>query len=338
MHPARHWKTLKDDTVQCRLCAHACVIKAGAVGRCGVRHNMEGALFTATYDRIAAANLDPVEKKPLYHFLPSTTTFSFGTMGCNLRCSFCQNYSLSDPPHHGVPVQGQLVTPEVLVDEALRLNAQSISYTYSEPTIFYELMADTASRAIEHGLMNVMVSNGFQSKECLDSLNGLIHACNIDLKAFTEEFYETHCGAKLKPVLRNLKHIVSMGWWLEVTTLLIPGANDSDAELNDIACFIRDELGKHVPWHISRFHPTHRMLDRPPTPLERLERAWEIGKQCGLEYVYLGNVHGHPSEHTACPSCGKIVIRRTGYRTLFKGAHVCQTCGTSIPGIWSLTP
>ncbi|MFV0350146.1 MAG: AmmeMemoRadiSam system radical SAM enzyme [Halodesulfovibrio sp.] len=335
MQTARLWKPLNDGTIQCRLCAHACIMHNGENGECGVRRNVNGELLTATYDRIAAANLDPVEKKPLYHVLPGTTTFSFGTMGCNFSCAFCQNHTLSSPPRLGRPVQGQSVTPAILVEEALRLNARSISYTYSEPTIFYELMADTATRAIDNGLMNIMVSNGFQSTECLDTLDGLIHACNIDLKAFTESFYHEHCGAKLKPVLRNLKHIVHMGWWLEVTTLLIPEANDSDAELRDMACFIRDELGKDVPWHISRFHPTYMMTDRPPTPLERLERAWEIGKECGLSYVYLGNVHGHFSEHTACPSCGNVVIRRTGYRAILKGAPVCKACGTSIPGTWS---
>lgn len=335
MHAAKHWKPLNDGAVQCRLCAHSCIIRSEGKGLCGVRHNKGGELLTATYDCIAAANLDPVEKKPLYHVLPGSTTFSFGTMGCNFSCAFCQNHTLSAPPRLGRPVQGQPVTPAILVEEALRLNARSISYTYSEPTIFYELMADTATCAIDNGLMNIMVSNGFQSTECLDALNGLIHACNIDLKAFTESFYHEHCGAQLKPVLRNLKHIVRMGWWLEVTTLLIPDANDSDAELRDMACFIRDELGKDVPWHISRFHPTYMMTDRPPTPLERLERAWEIGKQCGLSHVYLGNVHGHFSEHTACPSCGNVVIRRTGYRAILKGAPVCKACGTSIPGIWS---
>lgn len=337
MHPAKLWVPLHDNKVQCRLCAHACVIHSGNTGQCGVRKNEEGSLLTATYDTIAAANLDPIEKKPLYHFLPTTTSFSFGTMGCNLSCSFCQNYTLSSPPREGIPVRGQLATPNVLVEEALRSGAKSISYTYSEPTIFYELMVDTARLAIQKGLMNVMVSNGFQSSECLESLDGLIHACNIDLKGFTEDFYKQHCGARLAPVLKNLKHIIRLGWWLEVTTLIIPDANDSDDELHNMAVFIRDELGKDVPWHISRFHPAYQMLDRPPTSIERLERAWEIGRKAGLSFVYIGNAHGHPSEHTYCPSCGNIVVRRTGYRTKPVSIPTCSGCNTRIPGIWSNT-
>ncbi len=335
MHPAKLWKPLHDGTVQCRLCAHTCVIHPGAHGFCGVRHNVEGQLRTCVGRCIAAANLDPIEKKPLYHVLPATTTFSFGTMGCNFSCSFCQNHTLSAPPREGRKVCGQCASGEVLVHEALRSGARSVAYTYNEPTVFFELMEETALCAREHGLLNIMVSNGYQSTETLNALDGLIAACNIDLKAFSDEFYKEYCGASLAPVLRNLKAIVRMGWWLEITTLLIPDANDDARELRDMAQFIRDELGANVPWHISRFHPAYHLTDRPATAPEALERAWSIGKEAGLSFVYIGNLHGHPSEHTACPSCGNIVIRRTGYRAKPTDIPACSTCGTTIPGLWS---
>ncbi|GFM35337.1 AmmeMemoRadiSam system radical SAM enzyme [Desulfovibrio psychrotolerans] len=338
MYPAAMWKPLKDATVQCCLCAHACVIRPGKKGQCGVRSNHDGALFTETYHAAAALNLDPVEKKPLHHFLPGSATLSLGTMGCNMRCDFCQNYSLSAPPRTGKPITGQSIPPAMLVAEALRCGAKSISYTYSEPTVFFELMQDTARLAADNGLLNIMVSNGFQSTDCLNALNGLIHACNIDLKAFSDVFYKERCGARLLPVLENLRHIRRMGWWLEVTTLLIPDANDTDAEIRAMATFIHDELGSDVPWHISRFHPAHKMLSTPPTTAVQLEQAWQIGKDTGLHYVYIGNLHGHPSEHTSCPSCGNIVVRRTGYKTTVSGIPACSKCGVLIPGIWNSPP
>ncbi len=346
MHSALLWAPLSQQRVQCVLCAHRCVIPVGSVGRCGVRHNRNGELLTCAYERIAAANLDPVEKKPLYHFLPGTMTLSFGTAGCNMRCAFCQNAPLSQARQsHRTSVtetqrrcsEGQRITPEALVAEALRLGAQSIAYTYSEPTIFFELMRDTATLAAEHGLYNILVSNGYQSIETLVALQGLIHACNIDLKAFSERFYRDVCGAHLAPVLDTLRAIHSMGWWLEVTTLLIPQTNDTDAEVRGIASFLRTELGANVPWHISRFQPAHTFRHLPPTPLEKMEQAWQIGREHELHFVYLGNVHGHPSEHTTCPSCGNVVVRRTGFRAIPHGVPRCPQCGYCIPGIWSNT-
>ncbi|MGE4299396.1 MAG: AmmeMemoRadiSam system radical SAM enzyme [Desulfovibrionaceae bacterium] len=335
MHLAMLWKPLANGVTQCRLCSHYCRIQPGATGRCGVRVNQDGALHTLVFDRVAALNLDPVEKKPLFHFLPGTVTFSLGTMGCNLSCSFCQNFSLSQPPREGRPVQGQHATPEDIVAGAKRLGARSISYTYSEPTVFSELVLATATRAVAQGLKNILVSNGFQSPQCLDALGPYIHAANIDLKAFTDAFYRQRCGARLAPVLATLKHIVRLGWWLEVTTLVIPGLNDSAPELRDIARFIHDELGPDVPWHVSRFHPTHRLTDRPPTPVATLERAWTIGRDAGLRHVYLGNVRGHPGEHTLCPACGGVAVERVGFSVApLRGAPgVCPACGTAIAGV-----
>ncbi len=333
MREARLWRALSEKRVQCELCSHYCLISDGGRGKCGVRENRDGTLFTLVDEQVAAANLDPIEKKPLYHFLPGTTSFSIGTMGCNLECGFCQNWSLSQPPKAGRPIEGQRVTPERIVEIARELGAASISYTYSEPTIFFELVEATARLARDAGLANVLVSNGFMSPRCLDELGPLIQAANIDLKAFSDRFYKELCGARLRPVLENLEHIRRLGWHLEVTTLVIPGWNDSDEELAGIAGFIADKLGPDTPWHVSRFHPTYRLTDRGPTPVERLEAAWRIGLDAGLHYVYVGNVPGHDTNSTKCPKCGCVCIEREGFTVrgnrLEDGA--CPSCGEPVP-------
>jgi len=337
MHPARLWKPLPDDLIQCRLCSHYCRIAPGERGKCGVRVNEKGALYTLVYDKVAALNIDPVEKKPLYHFLPGTRTLSFATMGCNLSCSFCQNYSLSQPPGKGEPARGQSASPEALADAAVENGCKSVSYTYSEPTIFFELMRDTAGEAIRRGLKNIMVSNGFQSPQCLKELGPLIHAANIDLKAFTPSFYENICGARLKPVMRNLRIMRDLGWWLETTTLLIPGLNDDPEELTRLADFLVKTLGEDAPWHISRFHPDYAMRDRDVTPASSLETAWRIGREAGLRYVYVGNVPGDERNSTLCPDCGATVIERMGFCVgavrLKDGA--CAKCGGAIAGVFA---
>jgi len=333
MHSARLYKPLSEDRVQCRLCSHYCVIDPGDSGRCRVRANHGGKLATLVYDKIAALNLDPIEKKPLFHVLPGTLTLSFATQGCNLTCSFCQNHSLSQV--RGETIRGRAASPAQLVQAALDNGAKSISYTYSEPTVFFELMQDTARLAKDAGLLNVMVSNGFQSAECLDELAGLIHAANIDLKAFSEDFYKEQCGARLAPVKQNLKRMVEMGWWVEVTTLVIPGLNDSRDELEAIAGFMAAEMGPQTPWHVSRFHPDYTMLDRPPTPVSSLETALDAGKKAGLEYVYTGNVPGHGGEHTLCPGCGEQVILRRGFTVeeMRLDGGKCAHCGHTIAGV-----
>lgn len=331
---ARLWKPLKDEKVQCRLCAHFCVIAEAERGRCGVRVNRQGRLYTLVRDTVAAMNLDPVEKKPLYHYFPGTKTLSLGTVGCNLSCSFCQNSSLSQPPRRGETVLGERFRAQAVVDLALRSKAASISYTYSEPTVFFELVEDIATRARERGLGNIIVSNGFQSRECLESWGPLINAANIDLKAFTEEFYKDICGARLQPVLDNLKTISGLGWWLEVTTLLIPGLNDAPDELRAMADFICRELGPQTPWHLSRFHPDHVMQDRPPTPPQTLRRAWEIGKESGLFHVYVGNITGVAGEQTDCSGCGATLLRRNGFQAANIGMDdgACRACGAPVEG------
>jgi pyruvate formate lyase activating enzyme len=335
MHKARLWKPARDGKVACHLCSHACVIADGELGKCGVRVNSGGELHTKVYDRIAALNLDPIEKKPLYHYKPGTTSFSIGTAGCNMACTFCQNAGLSQSPKAGGMVQGQLAKPEEIVDAAVRSGAASISYTYSEPTIFFELVQDTSKLALEKGLANVMVSNGFMTGKCLEELDGLIQAANIDLKAFTDTFYEEQCDARLKPVLSNLKQVKEMGWWLEVTTLVIPGLNDSASELAEIAGFIAGELGRDTPWHISRFQPTHRLTDRGPTPVSALETAHDKGREAGLHYIYVGNVPGHARNSTYCPECEACCIERSGFAVHGRNmqGRACAACGTQIAGL-----
>jgi len=337
MEPARLWKPLKTGTLQCGLCSHFCLINVGERGRCGVRVNQGGELFTLVYDRVAAINVDPVEKKPLYHFMPGSRTLSFGTMGCNLGCSFCQNYALSQPPRLGQAIEGQEITPAALVRAAKEARCASISYTYSEPTIFFELMQDTARMAREHGLANIIVSNGFMSPECLDELAPLIDAANIDLKAFTPEFYENVCQARLEPVKMNLARMRGLGWWVEVTTLVIPGLNDSPGELSAMAEFIAGSIGTDTPWHLSRFHPEFNLQDRPVTPSSTLEMAWETGRKAGLQYVYVGNVPGHPHNSTSCPHCGKPALVREGF-TVTGGSRdgTCPSCGTQLAGRYSV--
>lgn len=330
--PALLWRPLEDATLQCLLCAHFCRIEDGGRGQCGVRENRGGKLFTLSHDRVAALNLDPVEKKPLFHFLPGTTTLSLGTQGCNLACLFCQNASLSQPPRLGAAPQGNHIPPQEIVRLARKSKAASVAYTYSEPTIFFELMRETAILAREEGLANIMVSNGFQSPQCLDELKNLIQAANVDLKSFRDEFYRDICSARLGPVLKNLAHMKKLDWHLEVTSLVIPEINDSDRELTDIARFVRDELGRDTPWHVSRFHPCHQMLEHRPTPLDTLKRAYDIGRGEGLHHVFVGNVPNSGLENTFCPGCGQMVVERSGFTILrdrlLRGA--CPGCGQVI--------
>jgi len=335
MHPARLWKGNDDGSVQCRLCSHYCAIDPQGIGKCGVRTNREGSLYTLVFDKVAALNLDPVEKKPIYHFHPGTQSFSLGTMGCNLFCSFCQNDALSQTPKLGGRISGETVTPQQIVQAAKRYRAHSISYTYSEPTVFFELVQDTAVLAKQEGLKNILVSNGFMSPACLKELASTVDAINVDLKAFSERFYEELCGAQLRPVLNNLKAIRKLGWWLEVTTLIIPGWNDSMEELRELTRFIVAELGPEVPWHISRFHPANRMWDCPRTPVDTLEKAYTVGREAGLLYVYLGNVPGSRLENTFCPGCETQVIDRKGFyvsKQSLRGGR-CNECGQRIAGV-----
>lgn len=278
------YKNLEDKDVQCISCSHRCIINEGKRGICGVRENVNGKLYLLVYGLIVSENVDPIEKKPLYHFLPNTKTYSIGTVGCNFKCSFCQNHSISQLRE----IIGIEVTPEKIVERAIKTGCKSISYTYNEPTIFAEFVKDTAVLAKEKGLKNILVTNGYMTKECLEFLGNDIDAMNIDLKSFEEKFYNKMCGARLNPVLETIKSAHERGIHLEITTLIIPGENNSSNEFDKIAKFIAG-VDKNIPWHISRFFPMYKMRDKHPTSLDILEKAEKIGKKY-LNHVYLGNV------------------------------------------------
>ena len=320
--------------VRCLLCPHHCILADSQVGICGVRKNIEGELYSLNYDKVAATHDDPIEKKPLYHFLPGSTSFSLAAMGCNLKCVFCQNHTLSRVDSERA-IYGEAVSPQQLVNAALRSGTQSISYTYSEPTIYFELMLETASLAKEKGLKNVMVTNGFISSEALNLLAPVMDAANVDLKAFREEFYKKYCGARLAPVLDTIKNMKNHGIWIEITTLLIPGLNWDPAEIKELISFIVS-VDKTVPWHVSRFYPQYKLTDVPPTDPARIFSILETAKDIGLEYLYAGNVSSKKWEDTHCPKCGSLLIQRQGYYTQITNlsAGRCGSCNHPIPGVW----
>ncbi len=335
MKEALFYSRKNDRDVSCSLCPHHCLIRPGKSGLCRVRKNESGTLYSLVYGRSIAENVDPIEKKPLSHFLPGSHSFSIATVGCNLFCRHCQNADISQPSRDLDLMPGHNLPPEEVVRRALATGCRSISYTYTEPTIFFEYAYDTAVLARESGLKNVFVTNGYISPEPLREIAPYLDAANVDLKSFSREFYRKICGAKLAPVLEALKLYRELGIWLEVTTLLIPQENDSDAEVRQIAEFISKELGPDVPWHVSSFHPTHRLTDRPRTPLETLRRARKIGLSAGLQYVYQGNIPGE-GEDTLCPGCRKSVISRIGFtlRSNHLQAGRCPHCLTPVEGVW----
>ncbi len=322
--------------VRCSLCRHNCLIGDGHRGICKVRENQGGILYSLNYGRLISENIDPVEKKPLFHLLPGSLSYSIATVGCNFRCKHCQNYEISQYPRlHPGPLPGTQRSPAEIVEAAQRSGCRSISYTYVEPTIFYEFALDTAKLARAAGLKNIFVSNGYTGQEATRELAPYLDANNIDLKAFTDKFYKEVCGARLQPVLDTIRLMKELGVWVEVTTLVIPGWNDSDGELRDIALFIKS-LSADIPWHVTRFWPTYKMTDRSPTPHASLVRAREIGLAEGLRYVYVGNIPGDSGENTLCPTCGKLVIERTGFtvkQQRMAGGN-CNHCQAPIAGIF----
>jgi pyruvate formate lyase activating enzyme len=321
--------------VLCGLCSHRCLISPGKRGICAVRENRDGVLYSLVYDKVIARNIDPIEKKPLFHFQPGSFSYSIATPGCNFRCLHCQNADISQLPRdHGGVVLGEDVPPETIVAAARRHRCASISYTYTEPTIYFELAYDTARLAAEAGIKNVFVSNGYITPEALKMIKPYLHAANIDLKGFSEEFYKKVCGARLQPVLDAIRLYKEYGIWIEITTLVIPGRNDSDDELKNIAGFIKS-AGDDIPWHVSRFHPTYKLTDQPITPASTLARARQIGLDAGLRYVYEGNIPGE-GEDTVCPGCKKTVIKRIGFSVHDNNVKEgkCGHCGTKVDGVW----
>ncbi len=334
MKQARFWVKADENKVRCFLCAHRCLIADSKTGVCGVRKNEGGVLYSLVWGRSISANVDPIEKKPLFHFLPGSSSFSIATVGCNFKCAFCQNSDISQYPQDTGRITGDELLPEAVVSAALQSGCKSISYTYTEPTIYLEYALDTAVLAKNRGLFNNMITNGYTTPEVIASdLKGTIHAVNIDLKAFTENFYRKLCSARLAPVLDAIQAYHDNGIWIEITTLLIPGENDSDEEMRDIASFI-SSISPDIPWHISRYYPRYKYDSAPPTPIKTIERAREIGLSEGLNFVYSGNVMGHVGENTYCPNCKKLIIARKGYfieRIAMKG-QACEYCSHIIPG------
>ncbi len=320
--------------VRCNLCPHNCLIADGEKGTCGVRGNTNGSLISLNYSKLVAIHADPVEKKPLYHFLPGSRTLSLAATGCNLQCSFCQNCSISVAEDYDYP-PGRITSPEAIINLALRENCTSIAFTYSEPTVWYEFMFDIAAIAKQVGLKTILVSNGYIASEPLINLLPLLDAANIDLKAFTENFYRNRCKATLSPVLETLKIIAASDIWLEITTLLIEDLNSSEEEIDSITQFILS-LNKNIPWHISRFFPNHKMQDKPAGQNSIIYRAVEQARAAGLKYIYAGNTGENRYNSTFCSECGEEIISRHYYSVNTKiSGGLCPECQSSVPGVWS---
>ncbi len=330
---ALYWEKRAGDIVACLLCPNACKLSDGQIGVCRARKNVKGELVSLVYGQIASAHVDPIEKKPFFHVLPGSLSFSLATPGCNMRCLFCQNWEISQA--FPWEVRTQTMSPEEVVDAALREGCRSIAFTYTEPTIFYEFMLDVAKLARQKGIKTVVVSNGYINQEPLKELLKCIDAYKVDFKAFNESFYKELTGGSLQPVLETMKTIRQQGVWLEVVTLLVPGKNDSEEEIRGLARWIKDNLGADVPLHFSRFYPQHRLLNLPPTPVEKVVRARQIAMEEGLQYVYTGNVANPEGEATYAPKSREVVIGRQGYfvvRNDLKNGVAPD--GEKIPGVW----
>ncbi len=332
MKEAMFYEKIADKKVRCHLCAHGCLISPSKRGICSVRENRDGVLYSLVYGKVTARHIDPIEKKPLFHFYPNSRSYSIATVGCNFKCRHCQNYQISQHVQAFHDIPGEEMTPEDVVAEAERTGCESISYTYTEPTIFMEFAYDCARLAKKKGIKNVFVSNGYTSAEATKAIAPYLDANNIDLKG-DDDFYKEIVGARLQPVLDTIKLMKELGVWLEITTLIIPTYNDSDEFLSWAAEFIKS-VDVEIPWHLSQFYPTYRLIDQPRTPIATLKRAREIGLNAGLKYVYLGNVPQEGGEDTLCPSCGHLLIKRTGFfisKMELKNSR-CLKCNAPIAG------
>ncbi len=322
------------NTIECLLCPRHCKITEGGRGDCRVRTNIGGKLFSLVYGNPCSVHVDPIEKKPFFHVLPGTGSFSLATAGCNLHCLYCQNWEISQHPPE--ETENQNLSPEMVVQNALQYRCRSIAYTYSDPVVFYEYTYDTSRLAREKGLLNVLVTAGYIEQEPLKKLCEVAHAIKVDFKGITEEFYKNMCGATLKPVLDTMVTIRKSGVWLEATNLIVPTWNDADKDIRDLCRWIKDNVGAETPVHFSRFWPMHKLLNLPPTPEETLTRAWDIAKAEGLSFAYIGNIPEHQGNNTWCPVCKRLIVGRRGYEVTEN--HIvdgkCGYCGAQIPGIW----
>jgi len=331
---ALYYEKLENKSVQCHICPRNCIISDGKRGFCGVRENRAGTLFSLSYGKLVSVHVDPIEKKPLFHFYPATSAFSIATAGCNLRCKFCQNWEISQRKPE--EVHYSYIEPRQLVNKAKESGSPTIAYTYTEPTIFYEYMLETAKLARQVGLKNIMHSCGYINEEPLRELIPYLDAANIDLKGFSDDYYQKLSEATLEPVLNTLEILKKEGVHLEITNLVLPGFNDDPEIIIKMCLWIKENLGTDVPLHFSRFFPMYQLLSLNPTPVASLERARKIALDCGLKYVYIGNVAGHPAENTYCPRCGKLLIERKGYFILQNNIQdgKCRYCGERIEGVW----
>jgi pyruvate formate lyase activating enzyme len=331
MKEAMFWRKLPEGKVECQLCPHGCVISNGKVGICGVRENHKGKLISLIYGLATSVTPDPIEKKPLYHFHPGTYALSFGTVGCNLKCLHCQNYSISQADFETLRLK-RLRLDDV-VNNARRLKCQGIAWTYNEPTIWYEFTYDVSKIAKKMGLYTCYVTNGFIESEPLRKMSPYLDAMNIDVKSFSNDFYKSTCKAKLDPVLRTCELAKELGIFIELTYLVIPGRNDAEEEISKFCKWVVDSLGDETPVHFSRFHPDYKMKDSIATPMSSLKKAYEIANEVGIKYIYLGNVPHGDYENTYCPSCGELLIERLGFST--RAHHIsggkCPKCGTEAP-------
>lgn len=334
MKEAEFYVKKNNNIVQCQLCPRFCIIPEGQRGNCKVRENQKGKLYSLVYGYPSSIALDPIEKKPLYHFLPGSSSFSIATIGCNFRCGFCQNWQISQSNAKDGATAGSEYTAIDVVSSAIKSGCKSISYTYTEPTIFFEFALDTARIAREKGLYNVFVTNGFMTAEALDLIRPYLDAANVDLKFFRDEPYKKICSGSLEPVLNSIRLMKEAGVWLEVTTLVVPGENDSEEELYNIAKFIAS-VDKDIPWHISRFHPDYKFNKKQATPEATLKKAQALAEKAGLNFVYAGNVSGWGSD-THCPNCKELIIEREMFSVLkqrIEGGK-CAVCGAVIPGVF----
>lgn len=325
----------EENKVRCNLCSHRCLIPDGERGICQVRENRDGTLYSFVYGRLVSKAVDPIEKKPLFHFLPGSLAYSIATVGCNFKCLHCQNYTISQYPNeHGGKIIGEYIPPEDVVEDACARGCETIAHTYIEPTIFFEYAYDIGKLSRKRGIRNVFVTNGFMTEEALKTLEPYLDGINVDLKSYRDEFYKKVEGGRLQPVLDNIKLMHELGIWMEVTTLVIPGLNDSEKELKNIAEFIKS-VDPGIPWHVTRFHPAYQMIDVASTPVATLKKAREIGKKAGLRYVYQGNVPGE-GEDTICYNCNKVLVKRYGFglsKNLIQDGQ-CPECGAKIDGLF----
>jgi pyruvate formate lyase activating enzyme len=331
---ARYYEKLSGKRVHCLLCPRGCVVPDGSRGFCRVRENQDGEYYTLVHSNPCAVHIDPIEKKPLFHFHPGTTALSIATAGCNFTCLNCQNYDISQARPDDT--YNYTLSPSDIVELALKYDTPTIAYTYTEPTVFYEYMLETAQRARQKGVLNIYHSNGYIEQDALGELAPFLDGANIDLKGFSDAFYREITGGSLEPVLASLKTLKRTGVWLEITNLVIPTKNDSDASIRDLCSWVKDELGKETPVHFSRFYPQYKLQNLPPTAVSTLRRAAGIARSAGLDYVYIGNVPGVSEENTYCPQCSRMLVGRTGYRvhTFEIENGRCKSCGTEIPGRW----